>query len=580
MRPVCFRDCVGWLHEPARRAALDRAVVLASPHGFEELCARRTLRLMADRLAAAGLATLRFDWSGAGDSLGDAGDPHLMARWRDDLAAAIDLMKQATGAREIAVVGLRFGALMAAELGALGRPAARVALLAPPPSGRGYIREMRALSAVMPRAGDKETDGIDVAGWRTSDETLAAMRAWCFSDLDVAPAREVLIAAPAGALGARVAAARLSSLGADIREADFPGYERMMCDPTASEAALDLIDPMVDWAREQATSADRAIDADVFASALASARFVEEPVRFGPGKAFGGVMCRPARHSAAIPVAFLNAGGSHHCGWARATVEQARALAARGVASLRVDLPGVGDSRGFEDRPRPAYYAESQVEAAIAALDLLEARGYPQARLFGACSGAHHAFHAARLDPRCVGAMLVNIQLFVWSQRAALAFGAWMSTRAFDVDMRKRVADAETTTLTRLQARLAAGAVALAKTSAKSALRALRGAAPPRPDEDEEEAAAFARAALDQMTARGVDVAFVFGEGDSGLGEFERCFGRQGAAATASPRVSLTFIPDTDHPITPPAARARLLDILMAWDERAESTPLLAAREA
>ena len=43
----------------------------------------------------------------------------------------------------------------------------------------------------------------------------------------------------------------------------------------------------------------------------------------------------------------------------------------------------------------------------------MEARGFARARVMGACSGAHHAFHAARLDPRVVGAMMVNLQPFV-----------------------------------------------------------------------------------------------------------------------------------------------------------------------
>jgi pimeloyl-ACP methyl ester carboxylesterase len=577
MRPVCFHDCAGWLHEPPAGAALGRAAVIAGPHGFEDLCARRTLRMLGDRLAEAGVATLRFDWSGAGDSLGDARDPARLSRWREDLSSAIDLLRAATGAGEIAVIGLRFGALLAAELGTLGRPVSRVALLAPPPSGRGYARELKALSRVMPEAGaEPGFDGLSVAGLRTSGETLEAMRGWCFSEQSAPPAPDILIAAPDGALGARVASRRLEALGARVEACGFPGYEKMMCDPTASEAALDLIGPLVDWARRDAAPAHGAVSEWPFAPRLIGAGFVEEPARFGPAGAYGGVLCLPCGGARGAPVVFLNAGGTHHGGWARVTVDHARALAARGVSSLRIDLPGVGDSRGFEDRTRPAYYAETQVDAALAALDLMEARGFARAKVMGACSGAHHAFHAARLDPRVVGAMMVNLQLFAWTQRSALAFGAWMSSRAFDVDMRKRVEDAETATLSRLQARLAAGAVQLAKSSARTALRALRGAAPPRAEDGEEGTTRFARGALEAMSARCVDVAFVFGEADSGWAEFESRFGARGEWALALPGVSLDVIADTDHPITPPAARARMFDLLEAWATR--ESPRGAAR--
>ncbi|MBP0649917.1 hypothetical protein J8J40_23005, partial [Mycobacterium tuberculosis] len=66
MLPVAFHGCVGWLH--GGRA--DTAVVIAGSLGFELLTAHRFLRLLADRLAAGGVAALRFDWVASGDSLG------------------------------------------------------------------------------------------------------------------------------------------------------------------------------------------------------------------------------------------------------------------------------------------------------------------------------------------------------------------------------------------------------------------------------------------------------------------------------------------------------------------------------
>ena len=251
---------------------------------------------------------------------------------------------------------MRFGALRAAELGKLGRPVSRVAQLAPPPYGRGYARELKAPSRVMPEAGaEPGFDALSVAGLRTSGDTLEAMRRWRFSEQSAPPASDILIVAPDGALGARAASRRLEALGARVETCGFPGYENMMCDPTASEAALDLIGPLIDWARRDAATARGAVSEWPFAPRLIGAGFVEEPARFGPEGAYGGVLCLPCAGARGAPVVFLNAGGTHHGGWARVTVDHARALAAQGVASLRIDLPGVGDSRGFEDRTRPAY---------------------------------------------------------------------------------------------------------------------------------------------------------------------------------------------------------------------------------
>lgn len=569
MRPICFNSTVGWLHEPEQGAhRLDRAVVIASPHGFEELSSRRTLRMLGERLAAAGVTALRFDWSGEADALGDSCDPDRLTAWRGDLLAALDLVKRASGASDLAVVGLRLGALMAADLGGRHDDVTRVALLAPPPSGRGYVRELRALARVMApavAAGDAPFSGVSVAGFRTSRDTMNALSAWCFSDLTAPPAPQARIVAPENALGANVAARRLEALGTSVTRADFPGYDRMLCDPTASEAALEILDPLVEWLADGAAPAASATDPLVGRRSNIAADFIEEPVCFGENARFAGVLCQPTGVETGPPVMFLNAGGAHHVGWARMTVTQARHLAARGVASLRIDLPGVGDSGGGEHLARQHYYLASQRDAVSAALDLLEDLGYPQARVMGACSGAHHAFHAAAGDSRIVDAMIVNVQIFVWEEQRRFPLDAWMNSRAYDLGMRTRVADAETAALARLQARLTVGAIAIAKSSARKALGMLHKAQGARTAFDPIGATTPIATQLARMCERGARVMFVFGEDDAGRAEFETHFGPGGANALAMDGVDLRLIPATDHPITPEAARARLLEILEEW---------------
>ena len=67
---VVFDGCTGWLHSAPGRTA----ILLISPWGYEALCMRRAWRMLADALAAAGYPTLRFDYRGTGDALGDAAD--------------------------------------------------------------------------------------------------------------------------------------------------------------------------------------------------------------------------------------------------------------------------------------------------------------------------------------------------------------------------------------------------------------------------------------------------------------------------------------------------------------------------
>jgi hypothetical protein len=68
--PVTFEGTVG-LYTPAAASTTpaDVAVLFLSPWGFEEMCTRKLWRLLAERIAAHGVASLRFDYPGTGDAL-------------------------------------------------------------------------------------------------------------------------------------------------------------------------------------------------------------------------------------------------------------------------------------------------------------------------------------------------------------------------------------------------------------------------------------------------------------------------------------------------------------------------------
>ena len=70
------RRLFGWLHSPSPNSSrLDCAVLICAPLGYEELCAHRALRHWAIALANGGVATLRFDYDGSGNSAGSDIDP-------------------------------------------------------------------------------------------------------------------------------------------------------------------------------------------------------------------------------------------------------------------------------------------------------------------------------------------------------------------------------------------------------------------------------------------------------------------------------------------------------------------------
>ena len=139
--PVTFDGCFGWLHPAAGR----RGVVLCGPHGWEMLAAHHAWRDLARGLAALGLPTLRFDYHGTGDALGDDGDPLRVEAWLASIEAAAHCLRERTGVHEVVLVGLRLGALLATLAAGRIPDVAGLALLAPVIGGRTYVREFRTL---------------------------------------------------------------------------------------------------------------------------------------------------------------------------------------------------------------------------------------------------------------------------------------------------------------------------------------------------------------------------------------------------------------------------------------------------
>lgn len=106
------------VHDPAvagtKRA---RAAVICNPAGPEHAYAHRTLRHLALRLSRRGFDVVRFDYYGTGDSDGD--DAQASAQGMvDDTAFAIEAAQEISSARQVTLVGLRMGAVIASQAAA------------------------------------------------------------------------------------------------------------------------------------------------------------------------------------------------------------------------------------------------------------------------------------------------------------------------------------------------------------------------------------------------------------------------------------------------------------------------------
>lgn len=201
MKRVIFDDCVGWLHE----AAGSTGVVMCTPIGHETMWSHRALRHLADDLVNASMPVLRFDYPGTGDSGGVDEGPDCVARWVHSIVRASQELRSRTDVKFVVLCGLRLGAtlaVLAAEAMAASCQAGvtGLVLLAPPVSGRVYLRELRALhanwlnNAIPDIPVEPLQDGsCEVLGYRLAPDTVSLLESLRLDRRSGCPAAKVLL---------------------------------------------------------------------------------------------------------------------------------------------------------------------------------------------------------------------------------------------------------------------------------------------------------------------------------------------------------------------------------------------------
>lgn len=404
------RPLFGWVHVPDDGRAR-AGVVLCPPLGTEGVCARWTLRMLAEQLAARGMMALRFDYDGTGDSAGAGEDPDRVPAWLASVSSAVAAVRGA-GAARVVVVGMRVGATLAALGAGSDKPDALV-LWDPCTSGRSYLRAQRALLAVSRPVRPTDDGSVEVPGILYDPATVEALSALNIADAEVPSAQEVLVMVRPDRPPDRALSEKLSiphvTWGSAEGQASLVDVtpDNVVVPESTVEAVASWISGALDaLGADFVPVSPPARDTAVVGGAGRPVR--EQLVRIGPIGLFG-VLCQPERSSDGPTAVFLNCGSQDHTGPARLWVELAREWAGAGLRSLRVDLSGLGDSplRGGQ-APLLMYPPE-------AFDDLADIVGYasPDPRqqfMVGLCSGGYHAVEAG-LQLGIGGVCLVNPSL-------------------------------------------------------------------------------------------------------------------------------------------------------------------------
>jgi pimeloyl-ACP methyl ester carboxylesterase len=570
-----------FLHVPAASNRHQTAVVICPPFGWDEMCSHRARRTWARALAAAGFPTIRIDLPGAGESSGVPEDPDRPHAWKAAIAGAAGWMRENQAATRVVAIGIGVGGLMALAAAAEGAPVDDLMLWAVPARGRTTMRELRAYAGIVaarhdPVGEETPSDGtVEVTGFVMSRETAAAIDELDLTKLQLPGAsdRRVLLI-KRDELGVdRRLREHLESSGVSVTTLSANDYALLMGHPQEGRAPLQTIQASIEWLR-QGTSADQAAavtspavsmpDGPLIATlgAGVTERILE--LSNPSGRSFA-VLAEPvdARRQDVCAV-LLNAGALRRIGPNRTWVEVSRRWAARGVPTVRVDLEGIGDSDGDERSliDNRILYGPRMIEQTVATLDQLAALDLPpRFVLVGLCSGAYWALHAALTDPRVVGAFMVNLYSFYWSEQLVAERDRHKTVSALRRGLLKRVLHGEITPY-----------------HIRRALRSVRVGAGFSGRSVEAEQETEVTIALDKLRDQGTEILMTLSEGEPLYDQFER----EGRLAHLDtwPNVTLERIPDKDHEVRALATQTLIHQQLDRCLEGLLSRPALSGPDA
>lgn len=564
--PCVFKGCSGFYH-PAGGTI---GVVLCSPWGFEDLSMRKSWRLLAEAIAKVGFPCVRFDYPGTGNSLGRATDVASAADWVGAIGDAADVLRKNSGVRRFVFIGQSLGATLAVEAARTRGDVVGLQLIAPVVKGRAYVRELAATAAmVADKIGIKlelaPDEGLSVLGFSLSHAMVEDLKALDLTRIDRLAVPDVVVYDQIDRKAGAEAIGHLRRLGATVAAEVVEPYHLMISDATAIQPLPVAAEVVIKSLRTLHPMVVAALvpPAPAFPSALVGETFREEPIRFGPDTSLFGMLCRPLRERTGAPaIILLNRGLNAHVGWRRVSVEHARGLAAAGIASLRIDAAGLGESRDEPGRPANLIYSDLLLPDIGAAVDLLVARGHARIALAGVCSGAFMALAAAHADPRITDIVAVNAQRFVWNPAEnvdeVIRYGL-RSMNDYVGDIKSRDALRK---LLRSRKRIVPAMRFLAKRGMRNMLAevplglrsvVLRGSMAARVDRF------FAT-----LAANRTRVSLVFSEGDPGLMELRNYFGPMGRGLRYS-NVSVSVVSDSDHNLTTARASSWMLEHMVAF---------------
>jgi alpha-beta hydrolase superfamily lysophospholipase len=567
--------CAGLHHRAAPDREARDGVLIVPPFAWEEVASYRPRRRLAERLAAAGHPTIRYDLPGTGDSSGGPASPDLLDAWVGSIGAGAAWMRE-RGSSRVAVVGLGLGGLLARECVARGGAIDDLVLWASPASGRFFVRELKALSRMQTDKGTEAEERllpegwIDLDGFIVSAETLASLGRLAPPVPAGSGLRRALLLARDGVGMNSALAAELREASVKVREDAGAGWGGMVNHPERSALPAGTTDLAIAWLRESeqfpppstaaATAPGQSVGSDRLVVECEGREVVETAflLQQDSGRMFGILSEPVAGPVAPVCAVLLNAGAIPHTGPHRMWVEIARHAAAVGVPTLRVDLMSIGESDGDESMMRDieSFYQSNYEGQITAVLDALDSRGVGRSFFVsGLCAGAYWAARAGLCDPRVGAVVMLNGGALAMHEHITERQQSIRLKRAFSLDAWRRFLPGSTRRSTPKEV------VAVVTAAVRYSLRMLWA----RRSRKKQRASPIA-VDLDKFDKDGTRLVLAFSAGETLAAELaeDGIFDR----LADWPSVEIRDLPGTDHSLRPLEARRAALDLMSTEIDR------------
>jgi pimeloyl-ACP methyl ester carboxylesterase len=424
------------IHTPQAGRWRRTAVLMLPMFGLEDECSYRSRRVWARTLCEAGFPTVRIDLPGTEDSVGPTLAGDRARSWLETVRATSRWLRRAAAVDRLAVLGVGLGGLLAAQAASSEAAIDETILWAVPSRGRAYMRELRMLAAAVlkttdPAAKLDRADGASsFGGHLMSAETVASLNALDLTELPfVHGAKQRTLLIGRGVQGAdKRLHEHLLAQGLDVTLAGGGDYAAMIADSQISVPPTATIDTSIAWLAERSPRSGQPTEllrspeiCDPITFEVGGATIRERHVEYETATGrMVGILTEPDGEQSPVCVISGNAGSLRRTAPSRLWTELARRSAARGIASLRIDRNGVGESDGHlltrADRVTPEL-ADRVISSHIGLADALEHSGVASRFvLAGLCLDAYWALQVALRDERVDGVALLNLPAFTFTR--------------------------------------------------------------------------------------------------------------------------------------------------------------------